>query len=286
VVQGGVRVAWDRYEPATPDPARRTILLTPTWSIIHSRFWKAQIPYLARRHRVLTWDGRGNGRSDRPADPSAYDDDRFVDDALAVLDANGVASAVVVGLSMGAHWTLLLAANHPQRVDGAVFIGPSLPMNAQAGTPRVGAEFFEERESYEGWDQYNAVAWRRDYGRFVDFFFSRCFTEPHSTKQMEDCVAWAHETDAQTLVWTDMARGIDDRPTIDALATRVRCPVLVIHGTEDDLVPLRYGAQLAELLGGQLLAIEGGGHIPLARDPVTVNLALRDFVRTLAAPGR
>ena len=43
-----------------------TVLLLPTWSIIHSRHWKMQIPYLARHCRVLTFDGRGNGRSDRP----------------------------------------------------------------------------------------------------------------------------------------------------------------------------------------------------------------------------
>ena len=44
----------------------------PTWSIIHSRHWKMQIPYLARHCRVLTFDGRGNGRSDRPSEPDAY----------------------------------------------------------------------------------------------------------------------------------------------------------------------------------------------------------------------
>ena len=42
------------------------MLLLPTWSIIHSRHWKMQIPYLARHCRVVTFDGRGNGRSDRP----------------------------------------------------------------------------------------------------------------------------------------------------------------------------------------------------------------------------
>jgi pimeloyl-ACP methyl ester carboxylesterase len=281
VIRDGVRIVWDRYDPPTPLAARPTILLTPTWSIIHSRLWKAQIPYLARHYRVLTWDGRGNGRSDRPESAAAYDDQQFVDDALAVLDTNDVASAVVVGLSMGAHWTLLLAANHPERVDGAVFIGPSLPMNAEAGSRRVSADFFEERATYGGWDQYNAHAWRRDYDSFVDFFFAQCFTEPHSTKQIEDCVAWAHETDPETLIRTDIATGIDDRPTIDALAARVRCPALVIHGTADAVTGFGNGARLAELLGGQLLAIEGGGHIPLARDPVAVNLALRRFVDSL-----
>ena len=65
----------------------RTVFLLPTWSIIHSRHWKMQIPYLARHCRVLTFDGRGNGRSDRPE--SGYDEREFAADALAVMDATG-----------------------------------------------------------------------------------------------------------------------------------------------------------------------------------------------------
>src|SRR5690349_12050363 len=57
----GVRIFWERYGEGSP-----TFLLLPTWTIIHSRHWKAQIPYLARHFRVVTYDGRGNGRSGRP----------------------------------------------------------------------------------------------------------------------------------------------------------------------------------------------------------------------------
>ena len=94
----------------------RTILLLPTWSIIHSRFWKMQIPYLARHFRVVTFDGRGNGRSDRPAGCEAYAETEYAADALAVLDATDTGRAVVVGLSMGAQRGLMLAAAHPERV--------------------------------------------------------------------------------------------------------------------------------------------------------------------------
>jgi hypothetical protein len=62
-----------------------TVFLLPTWSIIHSRHWKMQIPYLARHCRVLTFDGRGNGRSDRPM--TGYGEEEFAADALAVMDA-------------------------------------------------------------------------------------------------------------------------------------------------------------------------------------------------------
>ena len=113
----GVRVFWELYGSGEP-----TVLLLPTWSIIHSRHWKGQIPYLARHARVLTFDGRGNGRSDRPDTVDAYAEREFAADALAVMDAAGVERAVVVGLSAGALWGVLLAAEHPERVAAAVFI--------------------------------------------------------------------------------------------------------------------------------------------------------------------
>ena len=64
VERDGVRVAYEVYGEGEP-----TILFVPTWHIIHSRFWKLQIPYLARHGRVVTFDPRGNGRSDRPTTP-------------------------------------------------------------------------------------------------------------------------------------------------------------------------------------------------------------------------
>ena len=78
----------------------RTLLLTPAWALVTSHFWKFQVPYLARRFRVITFDARGSGRSDRPEDPALYG--RDVLDALAVLDATATERAVVAGLSLGA----------------------------------------------------------------------------------------------------------------------------------------------------------------------------------------
>ena len=62
-----MRVFYEVYGSGEP-----TILLLPTWSLIHSRQWKMQIPCLARHCRVVTFDGRGNGRSDRPQGAEAY----------------------------------------------------------------------------------------------------------------------------------------------------------------------------------------------------------------------
>ena len=93
----GVNPYWEVYGAGEP-----TVLLMPTWSIIHSRHWKMQIPYLARHCRVLTFDGPGNGRSDRPDEPDAYREEEFAADALAVMDATATERAVLVSLSRGA----------------------------------------------------------------------------------------------------------------------------------------------------------------------------------------
>src|SRR5262249_301316 len=53
--------------------------------------------------------------------------------------------------------------------------------------------------------------------------------------------------------------------------------VLVIHGTKDDVFPVSDSRRLAQLAGGKLVVIEGAGHLPQARKPVAVNLALREF---------
>jgi pimeloyl-ACP methyl ester carboxylesterase/predicted glycosyltransferase len=280
VERDGVRVFYEVYGEGEP-----TILLLPTWSIIHSRSWKMQIPYLARHFRVLTFDGRGNGKSDRPSEPGAYVEQEYADDALAVLDATGTERAVLVSLSRGVERSMLLAAGHPARVAGMVVISPALPLPPAA--PRADAEdmFQRRRDSHAGWEKWNRHYWLEHYEDFLDFFFSQVFTEPHSTKQHEDAIGWALETDPETLVATQLAPRLPDEATTRELAARIRCPVLVIHGLDDAVRPHDSGAAFAELIGGAFVTLEGSGHIPPARDPVKVNLLLRDFAERAQPPG-
>ena len=67
VERDGIKIFYEVYGVGEP-----TVLLMPTWEIVHSRSWKFQIPYLARHCRVVTFDPRGNGRSDRAGDYEAY----------------------------------------------------------------------------------------------------------------------------------------------------------------------------------------------------------------------
>jgi pimeloyl-ACP methyl ester carboxylesterase/predicted glycosyltransferase len=272
VERDGVRV---HYEVFGTGPT--TVLLLPTWAIVHSHAWKMQVPYLARHFRVITFDPRGNGLSDRPEDAEAYAEAEYAADAIAVLDATATERAFVVGHSMGGQRGLYLAAEHPDRVEGAVFIAPAMPFAAQTLRARAATSFDEEMDSYEGWAKYNRHHWLSDYADFLSFFFSQIFTEPHSTKQIEDCIGWGLQTTPETLIATQVGDRLDEE-TARELAARVRCPVLVIHGLEDAVRSHASGAALAELTGGTLVSLEGSGHAPHARDPVKVNLLVRDFV--------
>jgi pimeloyl-ACP methyl ester carboxylesterase/predicted glycosyltransferase len=268
VGRDGVQLYYEVYGSGAP-----TVFLLPTWSIVHSRHWKMQIPYLSRHCRVITFDGRGNGRSDRPA--AGYDETEFAADALAVMDATATECAVIVSLSLGAQRALVLAAEHPERVTGSVFIGPAVPFAALDGASPGDDGWDTELDTDEGWAKYNRYYWLRDYRGFLEFFFAQMFSEPHSTKPTEDCVGWGLETTAQTLVAAEA--GALDEGTVRDLCRCVRCPVLVIQGTDDQITGQESGVALAEATGADLVLLEGSGHGPHVRDPVKVNLLLREF---------
>ena len=258
----------------------RTVLLMPTWQVVYSRLWKAQVPYLARHFRVVTFDARGNGRSDRPSGPEHYADTEIVDDTVAVLDATGTDRAVAAGFSMGGWWSTRLAAEHPERVAGLVLIAPMCLLE-----PLPLADIFADPLPVdEGWAKFNQHYFRRDFPGFIDFFFSQLYTEPHSTKQFEDSVGWGLETTPEVLIAESHAPWPDEA-TLRGWCAAGRCPVLVVHGDDDQISPVRRGRALAEATGGALVVLEGAGHIPMARDPVKVNRLIREFAESLPAGG-
>jgi pimeloyl-ACP methyl ester carboxylesterase/predicted glycosyltransferase len=269
IERDGVKIGYEVFGAGEP-----TILLLTSWAIVHARQWKAQVPYLARRFRVITVEGRGNGRVDRPKAAEAYLDREYVDDAVAVLDATGVDRTVIVGLSMGGRHALQLAAWYPERAAGVVAFGAALPWP-------IPPDFAEPKDSYQGWGKANLHYWLADYSGWVEFFMSQVFTEPHSTKQREDGGAWGLETTAETLLLTGPGVAEPDVDAAEAICQQVRCPVVIVHGDQDGVVPYETGAALARWTGGQMVTIRGGGHAPTMRDPVQANLLIRGFAESL-----
>lgn len=233
------------------------------FQIVHSQLLHQVVPYLSRHFRVLTMDGRGNGRSSRPRGQAAYSFDHFHDDFVAVLDARGIDRVALVGHSAAAMVALRVAAEQPERVTHLVTVGGFAESLLQG-------EAMHKRMARES-DLLSG-----DWPAYVDDFMRCVFSEPHVTKPYEDGVRYAWATDREVIQWVRRAWVNQD---LREHARRVRCPTLVIHGDEDRRVPFAKGAEIHALVpGARLLTIGGGGHVPMARDPVMFNRALRDFI--------
>lgn len=292
VVRDGVSLGYEVFGEGDT-----TVLLLPTWTIVHSRFWKMQVPYLARYYRVVTYDGPGNGRSDRVTDGVRYGTDGYAEDAAAVLDACDVDRAVAVGLSLGAQYGIRLASLHPDRVAGLALVGPALPLAPAAPERASIARNFHEPypENPRGWDKYNVAYWHDHYEDFATFFFEQVFSEPHSTKPREDAVEWAKETGPDVLEAeasrlaprTEGTTGSVESPaeairSWSQVLEQLTCPVMVVHGTSDRIQPYANGVAASRITDGTLVSLEGSGHMPNVRDPVRFNLALREFIERVA----
>ncbi len=277
VNQGGVKIGYEVFGDGEP-----AIVFAPIDAIVQSSAWKAQVPYLARAHRVVTIDPRGNGRSDRPTDPAAYGDAVDIADTIAVMDATGIERAVVIGLCSSAWRALLTAALHPDRVLGVISISTQAPYL----TPPIRHyDFDTPRDSYAGWAMTNRHYWRQDWPGFARFFFQQLLPEPHSTKQWEDCVGWALDIHPDTMILADDGPLLTSgREETEAMLRRISCPVLAIHGDQDQCQSPRRSELVADLTGGDLLVLEGAGHLPQARHPVVVNQAIKAFVRQFPPP--
>jgi pimeloyl-ACP methyl ester carboxylesterase len=264
----GLRLYWEAYGDGPT-----TLVVQPCNPISNSRLWKAQFHYLARHHRVIAYDGRGNGRSDAPDPAGSWPGRWKADDCLAVLDATGTGAAVLVGLCDGVWPSVQVAAAHPERVRGLVALAPGVPLL----TPQPGwwAEAGEKVE-----DDYV----RRNPVEFFEFFFDAMFPEPHSTKQVEDAVAYGLDGPIDVLLMDRSEPVAETREQVEEICRRVRCPVLVAQGDRDNCQGGERGVAFADLIGAENVMIEGAGHIPNARHPVLVNRLIHEFAGRLARP--
>jgi pimeloyl-ACP methyl ester carboxylesterase len=283
VSSDGVRIAFDVYGSGS-----LTIVLMPSAPIIHSRQWKGQVPYLSRHWRVATYDGRGNGRSDRPVEPDAYQDDRFVADLEAVLRETRTDRAVLVGLCGDGVWRAIrFAATNPDRVLGIVAFAVGVPRVSppQPHYVTAYAAFDDELPTADGWAKLNRHHWRRDYADFARFFFGEITSEPHSTKAIEDAVGWAMDGSIDAMIADEGASFSLDAAGVEDVCRAVRCPMLIVHGSEDTCQPPARAHRLAELTGAPLVIVEGADHMIPGRHPVLANLLIRNFVNGLPTGG-
>ncbi len=207
-------------------------------------------------------------------------------DGRAVLEATGAETALLGGLCDGGGYALMLAATDPAVALGVAAISPCVPRLTPGHPNYRRYPSTEPLDTDEGWAKWNVHYWRRDFRGFLEFFFSQQLPEPHSTKQIEDCVRWGLDGGVESLVLADEEAPPPFATAEEArdLVARVRCPVLVVHGELDNCQTRERALAVAELTGGTFVALEGAGHIPTARHPVKVNGLLKDFADEVVPP--
>ena len=228
----GCTLHWDSRGVGTP-------VLLVMGAMYSSRMWWPTIPTLSKHHRVLSFDNRGTGASTGTAVATISD---MADDALAVLDAAGVESAHVYGISLGGVVALDLALRAPDRVRSLV-LGCTGVLTREK--PRAPMELNEVL----------AAATREDIVR-TTVYGSIC---PPESKVRNAEELMADTATAESLVaQQDALRAY--AVELDEVAT-LQMPALVLHGDEDVVVDVRWGRELAATLpSSSLVVYERTGH--------------------------
>jgi 3-oxoadipate enol-lactonase len=239
------------HELHGPEGAPAVILLEGLGGDIPG--WRRNIPTLARELLVIAYDFRGNGNSDEPPGPCTMA--TFVEDTIALLDHLGIERAHVYGQSFGGMVAqeLALTAAHRLRtlILGCTDMGPRRAIPPSARAPK-------------------AEPWRA--------LYAPGFPDRHPEHVAEDLrigAAQPKHPEGQRRQWEAM-QGFDSFDRLPSL----RVPTLVIHGTEDQLIPVESARRLvARIPDAELALLEGAGHVYHSERAAEADEAVLDFVR-------
>jgi pimeloyl-ACP methyl ester carboxylesterase len=245
--------------PAPPDADAPVVLCLPGWGCSAYSFHRVLAPIAARGLRAAAVDLRGHGWSDKPLDVAAYTPAAFARWTAAVLDALGAARAVLVGHSLGGMIALESAFATPERVAGLVLVSPlGLSVVRRLGllrraTPDVLAPIlprFATRAAVR-------VGLAAAYGP----------GRSPTTQDIEEY--WAPTSDPALALATRLVVHADAwRPADPARLAAVRCPVHVLLGDRDNLLPVRAVRPRATAFPrGTFDVLPGVGHVPAEETP-------------------
>jgi 3-oxoadipate enol-lactonase len=219
--------------------------------------WAPQLPALAERFRVVSYDSRGHGASPAPAGPYTLDD--LVDDVVALLDALDVERAHVAGLSLGGMTALRLAAREPARVDRLAVLCTSSkvdpgPFLDRAAAVRAGG---------------TAPLAATIAGRWLTPPYAA--QHPELVARLEAMIEGCD--DAGYAACCEIVANIDLR---DDLA-RITAPTLVVSGADDQALPPEHQRAIADgVRGARLMTVQPGAHLANLEQPERITAALLD----------
>ena len=222
-----------------------------------SRMWEGQVEAFRDRYRIIAWDMRGHGDTDSPEDPSEYSEPATVADIAAILDACGVESAVVGGLSLGGYMSLAFNLAHPERTNALMLFDTGPGYNNPKGR--------------EGWNQF---AIRR-----AEAFETRGLDSLGDSAEVKA----ARHRSAEGLA--KAARGMltqRDASVIQSL-TAIDKPTLVVTGANDQNFLAAHGYMSENIPGAMNFLIADAGHAANIDNPADFNAAVETFLASLPA---
>ncbi len=224
--------------------------------------WDEQAAYFNRQYRVLRYDQRGHGQTDAPG--GRYSFDTLIKDAMALMDALGIARTHYCGLSMGGATAMGLAMQYPGRLDRVVVCDSpcaSSPASAQQ------------------WEERIVIAREQGMMALADPTLARWFppetiaaNPPHLAKIRQMILA----TPVNGFI--GCAAALADHDFRSAVRT-VNKPVLFVVGGKDGATPAAMRQMQLELPGSHFVELPGAGHISNMDRPDMFNRAVEDFLR-------
>jgi 3-oxoadipate enol-lactonase len=255
----GAKIYWDEAGKGEP-------LLLIMGLGYSSDAWHRTRPLLAARFRTIAMDNRGVGRSEMPAMP-CYSIDLMASDALAVLDAAGVDSAHVFGISMGGMIAQELALRHPERVRSLV-LGCTTSRAPEEQSGDAGAT--ELLMARGGMDPEEAAS------AAVPFIYHPDTAQHAIQKDIAVRRPWFPQPQAYNAQLQGIL-GFESHSRI----SQIRCPTLVIHGDSDRLVPVSNAKILAEKIpGAELVVLPRASHIFVTDQPEAAHRAILGFLES------
>jgi pimeloyl-ACP methyl ester carboxylesterase len=237
-----------------------------TWS------WFKQAPVLATQRQVIVFDNRGSGQSEKPR--RSYSVATLADDAAGLLDRLGVERAHVLGASLGGFVAQELALRYPERVGRLIlcctsFGGPGhVPMNWPALMATMG---------------WGALSQRQAVRRGLAVATSDAYRATHPD-ELEQIARWRQN---DQLAHSDYVLQLMAGARFDASprAHTIAAPTLIVHGADDQVVPIENARRLAEAIpGAQLRIFENAGHLVFIEQADAVNQAILRFIAPAPLP--
>lgn len=211
--------------------------------------WFRQVKVLSEYYRVVSFDNRGVGQSDKPDIP--YSIELMADDVARLLESLNIEKAHILGVSMGGYIAQKLAIKYPQKVKSLVlgctsFGGPqSIPLTEEALQSMLKVEGLNAEEVIrQGFKAAISSKFIKDYPEVVD-----------------QLVAWRLVNPTPRYAWERQFAAVAAF-NVENQLNKIKVPTLVITGSEDIVVPPQNSSLLTERISGaQLVFIPGGGHL-------------------------